>query len=111
MANLHAPAAISTKHSGTSGMVISYNSETDNYTIEQWPEVLEPRPDDATVQLWITEYEEGEMLREQCLSQRQEAYGSIGDQLDMQYWDGVNGTTVWADHVAAVKAAHPKPEG
>jgi len=22
-----------------------------------------------------------------------------------------NGTTVWADHVAAVKAAHPKPEG
>jgi hypothetical protein len=37
------------------------------------------------------------------------AYGSIGSQLDMQYWDGVNDTTVWADHIATVKAAHPKP--
>lgn len=40
---------------------------------------------------------------------RQEAYGSIQDQLDMQYWDGVNGTTTWADHVAQVKADNPKP--
>ena len=41
---------------------------------------------------------------------RQEAYGSIQDQLDMQYWDGVNGTTTWADHIAQVKADNPKPE-
>jgi hypothetical protein len=39
---------------------------------------------------------------------RHEAYGSVYAQLDMQYWDAVNGTTVWNDHVAAVKAAHPK---
>jgi hypothetical protein len=25
---------------------------------------------------------------------RQEAYGSVQDQLDMQYWDSVNGTTL-----------------
>jgi hypothetical protein len=31
------------------------------------------------------------------------AYGSWGEQLDMMY----HGT--WEDHVAAVKAAHPKP--
>jgi hypothetical protein len=37
------------------------------------------------------------------------AYGSVGDQLDMQYWDGVNDTTVWPDHIAQVKADHPKP--
>jgi len=37
------------------------------------------------------------------------AYGSVGSQLDMQYWDGVNSTTVWADHVAKVKFDHPKP--
>ena len=30
-------------------------------------------------------------------SARQEAYGSIADQLDMQYWDTVNGTTTWKD--------------
>jgi len=41
---------------------------------------------------------------------RQEAYGSITDQLDMQYWDNVNGTTTWQDHVAQVKADNPKPE-
>ena len=41
---------------------------------------------------------------------RQEAYGSIGDQLDMQYKDAVNGTTTWKDHVAQVKSDNPKPE-
>jgi len=41
---------------------------------------------------------------------RQEAYGSIADQLDMQYWDSVNETTTWADHIAQVKADNPKPE-
>ena len=39
---------------------------------------------------------------------RQEAYPSIGDQLDMQWHDAQDGTTTWVDHVAAVKAAHPK---
>ncbi len=41
---------------------------------------------------------------------RQESYGSVQDQLDMMYWDGVNGTTTWADHIAQVKADNPKPE-
>ena len=36
-------------------------------------------------------------------------YASIGDQLDMQYKDLINGTTTWKDHVAAVKAKYPKP--
>jgi len=40
-----------------------------------------------------------------------EGYLSIGDQLDMMYWDQINGTTNWRDHVAAVKAANPKPVG
>ncbi len=40
---------------------------------------------------------------------RQEAYGSIPEQLDMMYWDNVNGTTTWKDHIAQVKADNPKP--
>jgi hypothetical protein len=40
---------------------------------------------------------------------RQEAYGSVADQLDMQYWDEVNSTTVWKDHIAKVKSDNPKP--
>ena len=40
---------------------------------------------------------------------RLEAYGSIGDQLDMQYKDLVDGTTTWKDHIATVKSDNPKP--
>ena len=38
---------------------------------------------------------------------RAAAYPSMVDQLDMQYWDNVNGTTTWADAIQAVKNAHP----
>jgi hypothetical protein len=38
------------------------------------------------------------------------AYASIGDQLDMQYHDLVDGTETWKDHVAKVKSDNPKPE-
>lgn len=41
--------------------------------------------------------------------ERVAAYPTIGEQLDMQYWDAVNNTTVWRDTIAAIKAAHPKP--
>ena len=36
-------------------------------------------------------------------------YPSIQDQLDMQYWDSVNGTTTWKDAIEAVKSENPKP--
>ena len=40
---------------------------------------------------------------------RRNAYPSVRDQLDMQYWDAVNGTTTWKDHVTKVKSDNPKP--
>lgn len=36
-------------------------------------------------------------------------YLPVQEQLDMQYWDSINGTTTWKDHIAAVKAKYPKP--
>ena len=39
---------------------------------------------------------------------RRAAYASIGDQLDMQYHDAIDGTTTWKDHVKSVKDANPK---
>jgi len=42
--------------------------------------------------------------------QRDRQYPSIGEQLDMQYWDAVNGTTTWKDSIAQVKSDNPKPE-
>ena len=40
---------------------------------------------------------------------RRNAYGDLGDQLDMQYHDNVDGTTTWKDHVAKVKTDNPIP--
>jgi len=40
---------------------------------------------------------------------RAAAYPKVSDQLDMIYHDQVNGTTVWRDTVAAIKAQYPKP--
>ena len=39
---------------------------------------------------------------------REEAYPSIQEQLDMQYWDKINGTNNWQDAINAVKAQYPK---
>jgi len=39
---------------------------------------------------------------------RAEEYPSIQDQLDMQYWDKVNGTNTWQDVINAVKNKYPK---
>ena len=39
---------------------------------------------------------------------RATAYPTIQEQLDMQYWDKVNGTTTWEDAVAKVKLDNPK---
>tara|TARA_R110002020_G_C16061784_1_gene755509 strand:+ start:427 stop:750 length:324 start_codon:yes stop_codon:yes gene_type:complete len=39
---------------------------------------------------------------------RQEAYPSIGDQLDMQYNDAINGTTTWKDAITAIKSKYTK---
>ena len=40
---------------------------------------------------------------------RATAYPSIQEQLDMQYWDKVNGTTNWEDAIAKVKSDIAKP--
>jgi len=51
-----------------------------------------------------TEYDNNQYQRD-----RASAYPSLQDQLDMQYWDSVNGTTTWKDKIAEVKADNPKP--
>jgi len=41
---------------------------------------------------------------------RKKLYPSIQEQLDMQYWDNVNGTTIWKDKIAEIKTANPLPQ-
>ena len=40
--------------------------------------------------------------------QRDRVYPPIEEQLDMQYWDKVNGTSTWQDAIAKVKSDNPK---
>jgi hypothetical protein len=49
------------------------------------------------------EYEAKEYQRE-----RATAYPSIQEQLDLLYWDKINGTDNWEQAIAAVKAEYPK---
>ena len=39
---------------------------------------------------------------------REIAYPTWQEQMDMQYWDNVNGTTTWKDAIAKVKTDNPK---
>ena len=69
--------------------------------------------DGVAVQMSAQEIEEHEALMaslaiDQWKSNRASAYPSIQEQLDMQYWDSVNGTTTWADAIAKVKADYLK---
>lgn len=39
---------------------------------------------------------------------RRQAYPDIAEQLDMIYWDKINGTTIWIDTITAIKNKYPK---
>ena len=49
------------------------------------------------------EYEANQYQRD-----RAKDYPTIQEQLDMQYWDKINGTNNWQDAINAVKAKYPK---
>jgi len=73
----------------------------------EWLDTNQTQPTEAEIQAEITrlqaEYDANEYQR-----QRATVYPSIQEQLDMQYWDKVNGTTTWQDAIAKVKTDIPK---
>lgn len=58
-----------------------------------------------------TPEEEAEYIAQQndYRTLRAAAHVPLQEQLDMQYWDAVNGTTNWLDYVANIKEQYPKP--
>ena len=60
---------------------------------------------DAKYAEMIKAWNDSEYQRDRATS-----YPSIQEQLDMQYWDAVNGTKKWQEAVAKVKTDNPKPE-
>ena len=43
------------------------------------------------------------------IEKRLAEYPSVGDQLDMIYWDQINNTNIWQTTISAIKAKYPKP--
>lgn len=39
---------------------------------------------------------------------RQQEYPPIAEQLDMLYWDSINGTSNWLDKITSIKNKYPK---
>jgi hypothetical protein len=66
-------------------------------------------PDTVIRQKWVSDSWQDDPVILDYVKLRRGAYASWGDQLDMQYHDLLDDTTIWRDHIAAVKAAHPKP--
>ena len=83
-------------HDNINGVQVELSAEEAQAFVDKWA--------DAELERQLDEEANGYKVA------RQNAYASIQEQLDMQYWDSVNGTTTWKDHIAQVKDDNPKPE-
>jgi hypothetical protein len=83
---------------------VSVNNEDINKII--WHNGTTPIPANeilAKQQELIAEYNSKQYQRN-----RAKSYPSIQEQLDLQYWDKINGTDTWEQAINAVKAKYPK---
>ena len=95
------------------GGAVSFTASSDDVLNESWYAKVVWEGDGSKPTLAALEAKMDELQADfdakQYQRDRQLQYLPMGDQLDMQYHDAVDGTTTWKDHVAAVKAANPKP--
>ena len=94
MADLH--KAIRTIHNS----VVSINGDTQENIVAKDNDGNEVSINWSSVNAWIDP--------DTYKYNREQEYPSIQEQLDMQYWDKVNGTTNWQDAIAKVKSDNPK---
>lgn len=68
-----------------------------------------PFPQPTTEELMSLDVPAKTWLKSQeYIANRKSEYPSIQDQLDMLYWDKVNGTTNWQDKITEIKEKYPK---
>ena len=73
-----------------------------------WMDESITQPTDSAINAEVTrltnEYDDNKYQRDRAV-----AYPNLQEQLDMQYWDQVNGTTKWKEAIAKVKSDIAKP--
>lgn len=74
-----------------------------------WLDLTQTQPTEAEINAEITRLQ-AEYNAKQYQRDRAIAYPSLQEQLDMQYWDAINGTTTWQDAINAVKQQFPKEQ-
>lgn len=97
----------------STGLIIESQENADDTTLQS--NALNAGFLDVTVKT-VTDAECEAMLkfrddsRKTYVQHRSDAFAtkSVGEQMDMQYWDSVNGTTIWRDWVAGIKTQFPK---
>ena len=82
------------------------NSDGKGVFIAEW-NIDIPKPTMAQLDAFEPQAIAYEQLQD-ILNNRRMAYPSIADQLDMLYWDKVNGTENWLNSIESVKNRFPK---
>jgi hypothetical protein len=82
------------------------NSDGKGVFIAEWNLEI-PKPTMAQLDAFESQAIAYEQLQD-ILNNRRTAYPSIPDQLDMLYWDKVNGTENWLNSIESVKNRFPK---
>ena len=78
-----------------------------DYSNLEWLDQSQTKPTEAEINAEIARLQ-AEYDAQQYQRDRAKEYPSIQEQMDMQYWDAINGTTTWQDAINAVKAKYPK---
>lgn len=94
-----------------SGTFVQFTDDHGIYQFKVKDEDLE-KADDAQIAIAQVLYDARKQIEAAGPSYRElraAAYPKIQDQLDMQYWDTVNGTHNWTDTIEAIKLKYPKP--
>jgi len=87
-------------------VILQDNSDGKGVFIAEWNLDI-PKPTLAQLDVFESQANEVERINN-IRSQRANNYPSLADQLDMQYWDKINGTNKWQQAINAVKQKYPK---
>lgn len=86
---------------------IILQDDGDGSYIREWHLVDVEQPTQEVIDQWAIELDL-EYRQQQARNARR--YPTWQEQMDMQYHDKLDNTTVWEDTIAAIKAAHPIPQ-